>query len=199
MILLHVNAREDQLIEWMTKGQAMALRINVLRYKGFVFRQQSPILWEKTGPLHLALVGLTAGWQAGWQAGRLADEIGLDFKILKILYRLNYFDFYFVYSSAMLLIVLEVHFSLLFPSNAYFRVCFVVCKIWLPFFSCWSLLLGTTVPNGAYKLKKINNRWCKTTATTLDTILIPTADNTIWMTKLDILTPATWIGKKLVQ
>ena len=52
----------------------MALRVNVLRNKGFVFRQQSPILLEKTGPLHLGLVGLTAGRQAGrlagWQAGR---------------------------------------------------------------------------------------------------------------------------------
>ena len=43
----------------------MALRVNVLQNKGFVFRQQSPILREKTGPLHLALVGLTAGRQAG--------------------------------------------------------------------------------------------------------------------------------------
>ena len=48
----------------------MALRVNVLRNKGFIFRQQSPILWEKTGPLHLVLVGLTAGRQAGRQAGR---------------------------------------------------------------------------------------------------------------------------------
>ena len=38
----------------------------------FAFRQQSPILGEKTGPLHLALVGLTAGWQAGREAGRQA-------------------------------------------------------------------------------------------------------------------------------
>ena len=118
--------QEDQSIEWMTKGQAMALRVNVLRNKGFVFRQQSPILLEKTGPLHLALVGLTAG--------RLADEIGLDFEILKILYRLNYLDFYFVYSSAMLLIVLEVHFSLLFSNKADFRVCFVARKIRSPLF-----------------------------------------------------------------
>ena len=126
--------QEDQLIEWMTKGQAMALRVNVLRNKGFVFRQQSPILWERTGPLHLALVGLTAGWQAGWQAGWLADEIRLDFEILKILYRLNYLDFYFVYSSAMLLIVLEVYFSLLFSNKADFRVCFVARKIRSPLF-----------------------------------------------------------------
>ena len=126
--------QEDQSIEWMTKGQAMALRVNVLRNKGFVFRQQSPILWEKTGPLHLALVGLTAGWLAGWLAGRLADEIRLDFEILKILYRLNYLDFYFVYSSAMLLIVLEVYFSLLFSNKADFRVCFVARKIRSPLF-----------------------------------------------------------------
>ena len=39
-----VFKQEDQSIEWMTKGQAMALRVKVLRYKGFIFRQQSPIL-----------------------------------------------------------------------------------------------------------------------------------------------------------
>ena len=107
------------------KGQAMALRVNVLWYKGSIFRQQSPILWEKTGPLHIALVGLTAGWQTkyGWIS-----------KILKILYRLKYLDFYFIYSSAMLLIVLEVHFSLLFSDKADLRVCFVARKIRLPLF-----------------------------------------------------------------
>ena len=67
--------QEDQLIEWRTKGQAMALRINILHYNGIVFRQQSPFLWEKTGSPHLALVALTAG--------RLADKIGLDFESLK--------------------------------------------------------------------------------------------------------------------
>ena len=67
--------------------------------------------------------------------GRLADEIDLDFEILKkILYRLIYLDFYFVYSSAMLLIVLEVHFSLLFSNKADFRVCFVARKIRSPLF-----------------------------------------------------------------
>ena len=72
------------------------------------------------------------GLTAGWQAGRLADEIRLDFEILKILYRLNYLDFYFVYSSAMLIIVLEVHFSLLFSNKADFRMCFVARKIQSP-------------------------------------------------------------------
>ena len=68
------------------------------------------------------------------QAGRLADEIWLDCKILKILCMLNYLDFYFVYSSEMLLIILEVHFRVLFSNNAHFRMCFVVCKIHSPFF-----------------------------------------------------------------
>ena len=77
------------------------------------------------------LVGLTAGRQL---ADRLADKIQLDFKILKIFYRSNYLDSYFVYSSAMLLIVLEVDFSLLFSNKVYFRVCFVVCIICSPFF-----------------------------------------------------------------
>ena len=32
----------------------------------------------------------------------------------------------------------------------YFKVCFEVQKIWLPFFSCQSLLLGTSVPNDIF-------------------------------------------------
>ena len=55
-------------------------------------------------------------------------------KIGNLHYRLNYLDFYFVYSSAMLLIVLEVHFSLLFSNKTDFRVCFVACKIRSPLF-----------------------------------------------------------------
>ena len=109
----------------------MALRINVLQYNGFIFRQQPPFLQENWIPT----VSPSGSYdrQAGWQADGLADKIWLDFKILKILYRLIYLDFYFVYSSAMLLIVLEVYFSLLFSNKAHFRMCFVVCKIWLPF------------------------------------------------------------------
>ena len=134
--------QEDQSIEWMTKGQAMVLRVNVLRYKGFVFRQQSSILWEKTGPLHLALVGLTAG--------RQADEIRLDFAILKILYRLNYLDFYFVYSSAMLFIVLECT-SVCFSQTMRILGCVLWCvKSGRHCFSCRSLLLGTSTPNDIY-------------------------------------------------
>ena len=106
----------------------MALRVNVLRYKGFVFRQQLHLVRKKW-----ASTPSTSG-SYGRVAGRQADKIRLDFAILKILYRLNYLDFYFVYSSAMLLIVLEVHFSLLFSNKAHFRVCFVVCKIWSPLF-----------------------------------------------------------------
>ena len=64
--------------------------------------------------MHLALLGLTAG--------QLADEIRVDFEIFKILYRLNYLAFHFVDISTMLLIVLEVHFNLLFSNKAYFRV-----------------------------------------------------------------------------
>ena len=53
------------------------------------------------------------GRQAGRLAGRLTDEIQVDFKILKILYRLKYLDFYFVDMIVMLSILLEVHFSIL--------------------------------------------------------------------------------------
>ena len=55
---------------------------------------------------HLALLGP--------MAGQLADEILADFEIFIILYRLNYLAWHFVDISTMLLIVLEVHFSLLF-------------------------------------------------------------------------------------
>ena len=89
--------------------------------------------WAST-PSASGSYGRLPGRQAGRQAGWLADEIWLDFEILKILYRLNYLDFYFVYSSAMLLIVLEVHFSLLYSTKADFRVCFVARKIRSPLF-----------------------------------------------------------------
>ena len=80
----------------------------------------------KTGPLCLALVGL--------MAGRLADEIWQDFEIIKILYWL---EFYFVDINAMLLIVLEMHFSLLFSNKTgivYIRVCFWCIKFGHHFF-----------------------------------------------------------------
>ena len=67
-------------------------------------------------------------------ASQLADEILVDFEIFKILYRLNYLAFHFIDISAMLLIAIEVHFSLLFSNKVYFRACFEVRKIWLPFF-----------------------------------------------------------------
>ena len=65
---------------------------------------------------------------------RLADKIWLDFEIIKILYRLNYLDFYFVDISAMLLIVLEVHFHLLITNKAYFRVFCVAYNLVTIFF-----------------------------------------------------------------
>ena len=117
--------QEDQSIQWMTKGQAMAQRINILHYNWFVFRQQSPFLWEKPRS--------TSGSYSR-QAGWLADEIWVDFKVFKILYKLNYLDSGFIDISTMLIIVLEVYFSCLFSNKAYFRVCFEVCEVQLPFF-----------------------------------------------------------------
>ena len=38
-----------------------------------------------------------------------------------------------------------MHFSRLFSSRAFYKVCFEVCKIQLPFFPCRSLLLSNTV------------------------------------------------------
>ena len=40
-----------------------------------------------------------------------------------------------------------MHLSQLFSSIAYSKVCFKAHKIWLPFFSCRSLLLSTSILN----------------------------------------------------
>jgi len=51
-----------------------------------------PFLGEKSGAIALALLGLTAGWLAGLSA----DEIVLNLKIFKIIYRINYLSFCYV-------------------------------------------------------------------------------------------------------
>ena len=86
-------------------------------------------------------MGLTAGWQES-----RADEIQMGFKI-KILNVLNYtyLGFYFVYYCCNVTTIkklLELHFSQLVSSKAYFK-----CKKSIAIFSCQSLLLGTNVPN----------------------------------------------------
>ena len=40
------------------------------------------LIKRKTGPIHLVLVGIMAGWQA--------DKIGMSCKIFKILYKFNH-------------------------------------------------------------------------------------------------------------
>ena len=52
----------------MNKGQGTAQRINILRNNRFVFKTTIAFIVRKTGPIHLVLVGLTAGRQAGRQA-----------------------------------------------------------------------------------------------------------------------------------
>ena len=74
----------------MTKGQAMALRINVLRYNGFAFRKQSTFCEKNWTPKP------SASGSYDRVADRVVDKTQLDFEIFKILYRLNYLDFYFV-------------------------------------------------------------------------------------------------------
>ena len=45
----------------------MAQWVNRLRNNIFVNPPPLPLLCEISGALHLAQLGLTAGWQAGWQ------------------------------------------------------------------------------------------------------------------------------------
>ena len=50
----------------------MAQWTDLQRIKKFVNRTQLYATCEKSGGLHLAEPGFTAGWLAGWQAGWLA-------------------------------------------------------------------------------------------------------------------------------
>ena len=75
----------------------------------------------------------------------------VGFEIFKILCRFNDLGFYFVGYHSNVTTVLELHFSGLLSSKAYFN--FKVClsgKISVPIFSCQSLLPGTSVPNDYY-------------------------------------------------
>ena len=95
-------------------------------------------LLEETGPIIPLLVSLTAGMQVarwvGEQVGGHADEIWVNFKIFKILHRLNYLDFYFVKYHCNVTTVLELHFNRLLSSNVYFMACFEVQKFDSNFF-----------------------------------------------------------------
>ena len=60
--------------------------INLNQNNRSVLVSRYSVLFEKIGPILPPLVGL----MAGREGGRQADEIWVDFKILKLLYRLNY-------------------------------------------------------------------------------------------------------------
>ena len=62
---------------------------------------------RKTNPTLPPLVGL----MAGREGGRPANKRQVDFENFKILYRLNYVDFYFVYYHCNVTTVLELNFS----------------------------------------------------------------------------------------
>ena len=121
----------------------MALKINVFGTTDLCLDSKlNRLSCEKT----LDPCSYMAGWQTkyGW------------ISVCKILYRLNYLDFCFIDISAMLLIVLKVHFSRLFSNKVYFRACFEMRKIQLPFFSCQSLLLSTNALNDYYVATFLN-------------------------------------------
>ena len=64
----------------------MAQWVNRLRNKIFANPPPLPLLYEISGAIHLAQLGLTAGWQAG----RQADEIQVNFEIFKVGCRSKY-------------------------------------------------------------------------------------------------------------
>ena len=84
--------RYSKSIEWKTKGQVMALRINVLRYNRFVFHTWIAILLWKNWA-HTPSASGSYGRLAGWQTKCKWKSKSLKFPIR----RLNYLDFYYVY------------------------------------------------------------------------------------------------------
>ena len=66
--------------------------VNCLRNNIFVNLPPLPLSCEISGALHLAQLGL----MAGWLASRQADEIQADFKNFKIGCRLKYSSFCFI-------------------------------------------------------------------------------------------------------
>ena len=93
--------------------------INLNQNNRFVLALRYPVLREKAGPIFQPL--------EVFAAGRQADEIWVSFEIFKILCRLNYLGYYFVYYHCNVTTVLELHFSQLLASKAYFKV-FLKCK-----------------------------------------------------------------------
>ena len=61
--------KEEQGRGMKDKGITMAQWVNRLRNNIFVNLPPLPLSCEISG-VHLAQLGLTAGWLAGWQAGR---------------------------------------------------------------------------------------------------------------------------------
>ena len=74
----------------------MAQRVNRLRNNIFVNPPPLPLLCEISGALHLAQLGLTAGWLAIHPSIQLADEIQVNFEIFKVGCRSKYLTCRFV-------------------------------------------------------------------------------------------------------
>ena len=77
--------QEYQLIEWISKGQTIALNINIVFGTIDLCLDSDHLHCEKNWTHMLSTSG---------SYSRLADKIGIIFKFL---YKLNYSDFYFVY------------------------------------------------------------------------------------------------------
>ena len=84
-----VSSKKINRLELMIKEITMAQWTNLNRNNSFVNPTWLPLLCEKSGAIHLAQPGLTAGRQAG----RQADEIQANFNFFKIRFRVKYFNF----------------------------------------------------------------------------------------------------------
>ena len=95
----------------------------------------------------LPLVGLMAGRLAGW----LADEMWVDFKIFKILYRLNYSDF-----TSFSIVIMLLYYYLCVSTDCFQLKLILRCvlrhkKFCCHFFPRQSLLSSTIILNDTPK------------------------------------------------
>ena len=97
----------------------MAQCIHLNQNNRSVLASRYSVLGEKTSPILLLLVGLTYAITYVRVAGRQTKPGGIE--TFKILYRLNSSGIYFVY-HCNITTVIELHFSQLLPSKAYFKV-----------------------------------------------------------------------------
>ena len=111
------------------KGLTTVQWINLNWNNRSVLVHQYSVLWETIGPILPPQVGLTTKRQGGREGGQAGRRNMGGFGNFKLLYRLNYSDFYFVWYHCNFTAVLNLHSVGFYQVKVYFKTCFEVRKI----------------------------------------------------------------------